>query len=100
MMSIHSIMCNNDNQDIVSMGTNSALITKKVIDNAFQVLSINLLACIKSFEILNIENDACISTKKIITNVKGLVGSHSLEDEVLYDKLNNIVNYLMKSSHE
>ncbi|NQY30761.1 MAG: aromatic amino acid lyase, partial [Flavobacteriaceae bacterium] len=34
-MYIHSIPNNNDNQDIVSMGTNSALITKKVIENTF-----------------------------------------------------------------
>lgn len=30
---VHSIPNNNDNQDIVSMGTNSALICKRVIDN-------------------------------------------------------------------
>src|SRR5690606_24150649 len=33
-MYVHSISNNNDNQDIVSMGTNSAVITKKVIENA------------------------------------------------------------------
>jgi len=36
-MYVHSISCNNDNQDIVSMGTNGALIAKKVIENAYQV---------------------------------------------------------------
>ena len=34
-MYIHSIPNNNDNQDIVSMGTNSALIAKTVIENSF-----------------------------------------------------------------
>ena len=29
-MYVHSISCNNDNQDIVSMGTNAALIAEKV----------------------------------------------------------------------
>jgi histidine ammonia-lyase len=33
-MYVHSIPNNNDNQDIVSMGTNSALLTRRVIDNA------------------------------------------------------------------
>lgn len=42
-MYVHSIPCNNDNQDIVSMGTNSALICRKVIDNATQVMAINLM---------------------------------------------------------
>ena len=38
-MYVHSIPNNNDNQDMVSMGANAALITKKVIDNSFEVLS-------------------------------------------------------------
>ena len=41
---VHSIPNNNDNQDIVSMGTNSALICKRVIDNVFQVMSIHFIA--------------------------------------------------------
>ncbi|MBK5271086.1 MAG: aromatic amino acid lyase, partial [Bacteroidia bacterium] len=36
-MYIHSIPNNNDNQDIVSMGCNAALMTKRVIDNSFVV---------------------------------------------------------------
>ena len=39
-MYIHSIPNNNDNQDIVSMGTNAALMTRRVINNAYQVLAI------------------------------------------------------------
>ena len=34
-MYVHSIPNNNDNQDIVSMGCNAALMTKKVMDNQF-----------------------------------------------------------------
>ena len=41
---IHSIPNNNDNQDIVSMGANAALITRKVINNAFEVLAIQVIA--------------------------------------------------------
>ena len=37
-MYVHSIPNNNDNQDIVSMGCNAALMTKRVIDNSFEVL--------------------------------------------------------------
>ena len=43
-MYVHSIPNNNDNQDIVSMGTNSALLCRRVVDNAYQVLSIHLMA--------------------------------------------------------
>src|SRR6195952_1842401 len=36
-MYVHSIPNNNDNQDIVSMGCNAALMTKRVVDNSFEV---------------------------------------------------------------
>ncbi len=93
-MSVHSITCNNDNQDIVSMGTNSALITKKVIDNAFQVMSIQLMACVKALEILKAEKKVCNETKRTIDTVKELIGSNSVDDDVFYNKLKKIENYL------
>lgn len=49
---IHSIPNNNDNQDIVSMGTNSALITRKVIVNSFEVLSIHAIAVVQAIDSL------------------------------------------------
>ena len=93
-MSVHSITCNNDNQDIVSMGTNSALITRKVIDNAFQVMSIQLMACVKALEILKAEKKVCNETKRTIDTVKELIGSNSIDDDVFYNKLNKIEDYL------
>jgi histidine ammonia-lyase len=96
-MSVHSITCNNDNQDIVSMGTNSALITRKVIDNAFQVMSIQLIACVKALEILKAEKKVCNETKRTIDTVKKLIGSNSVDDDVFYNKLKKIENYLRDS---
>ena len=60
---IHSIPNSNDNQDIVSMGTNSALSTKKVIDNAYQVISIHLMALCQAIDLNGIENFAKLSSK-------------------------------------
>jgi histidine ammonia-lyase len=96
-MSVHSITCNNDNQDIVSMGTNAALITRKIIDNAFQVMSIQLIACVKALETLKIEKKVCVETKKTLKIVKELIGSHSADDEVFYSKLKSIESYLRDS---
>tara|TARA_B100000795_G_scaffold85940_1_gene62469 strand:+ start:4911 stop:6398 length:1488 start_codon:yes stop_codon:yes gene_type:complete len=96
-MSVHSITCNNDNQDIVSMGTNSALITKKVIDNAFQVLSIQLMACVKAIEILKVETKVSNETNKIINSVQKLIGKHSANDEIFYKRLIIIEDYLRES---
>jgi len=50
-MYIHSIPSNGDNQDIVSMGTNAALITKKVIHNSFEVLAAHMIAISQAIDI-------------------------------------------------
>ncbi len=50
---IHSIPSNGDNQDIVSMGTNAALMAQKVIDNTFEVLSVHLVAIAQAIDIDN-----------------------------------------------
>ncbi|HBL80169.1 MAG TPA: histidine ammonia-lyase, partial [Aequorivita sp.] len=55
-MYVHSIPNNNDNQDIVSMGTNAALITKKVIENAFEVVAIELITIIQAIEYLKVQD--------------------------------------------
>ena len=52
---VHSISNNNDNQDIVSMGTNSAQFARKVIDNTYQVLAIEMITMIQAIDYLNIE---------------------------------------------
>lgn len=51
-MYVHSIPNNNDNQDIVSMGTNSASICKQVIDNGFQVMAIHMIAVCQAIDLL------------------------------------------------
>src|SRR6185369_7227630 len=51
-MYLHSISNNNDNQDIVSMGCNAALMTRKVIDNSFDVLAIQTLALVQAIDYL------------------------------------------------
>lgn len=51
-MYLHSISNNNDNQDIVSMGCNSALLAQRVIDNTFDVLSIQAIAVAQAIDYL------------------------------------------------
>lgn len=51
-MYLHSISNNNDNQDIVSMGCNAALLTRKVIDNSFDVLAIQSIALAQAIDFL------------------------------------------------
>ena len=63
-MYVHSIPNNNDNQDIVSMGTNAALITKKVIENAFEVVAIELITIVQAIEYLKVQDQISSETKK------------------------------------
>ncbi|KXX71701.1 histidine ammonia-lyase [Flammeovirga sp. SJP92] len=53
---VHSIPNNNDNQDIVSMGTNSALLTKKVIENSFEVVATYQLSIAQAVSYLKIQD--------------------------------------------
>ncbi len=64
-MYVHSIPNNNDNQDIVSMGTNSAIITKNIIDNGFQVMSIHMMAVCQSIDLLKENEKSKLSSKTI-----------------------------------
>lgn len=49
---VHSIPNNNDNQDIVSMGTNSAVLAKQVLENSFQVMAIHIMAICQAIDLL------------------------------------------------
>lgn len=51
---IHSISSNNDNQDIVSMGFNSACIADRIIENTFEVITIEAVAVLQAIDALNV----------------------------------------------
>src|SRR5690606_31765228 len=69
----HSIPNNKDNQDIVSMGTNSAWLTKRVIDNAYEVLSIQLLTLVQAVEALDCQSLLSSKSKKVYTDIRSIV---------------------------
>jgi len=62
-MYVHSIPNNNENQDIVSMGTNSALMAKVVLDNSYQVMSIHLMAICQAIDLLDDSSKEKLSSK-------------------------------------
>ncbi|MCE7062082.1 histidine ammonia-lyase [Dyadobacter sp. CY343] len=69
---VHSIPNNNDNQDIVSMGTNSAVIAKQVLENSFQVMSIHIMAICQAIDLLEPEEKERLSpnAKSIYTQIR------------------------------
>ena len=89
----HSIPNNKDNQDIVSMGSNSAWLTKRVIDNAYEVLSIQLLTLVQAIESLGYEERLSSKSKKIYTDIRAIVPIFK-EDMVLSPYLNAIKDYV------
>jgi histidine ammonia-lyase len=94
-MYVHSIPSNNDNQDLVSMGTNSALITKKVIENTFQVLAIEFLTIIQAIDYLKIETKLSKKSFSTYEQLRKLVPVFT-DDAPLYENLEKIKQHLQK----
>lgn len=98
-MYLHSIPNNNDNQDIVSMGCNAAMITRKVIDNAFDVLAIQLLALVQAIDHLQCQPRLSGFTSRLYQEVRELRGP-IIEDRPMYKDLARIRTYLMDLGSE
>lgn len=96
-MYVHSIPNNNDNQDIVSMGTNAAMITYKVIVNAYEVLAIQLISIAQAIDILSCQDLISTRTKEIYTDIRHIIPAFS-EDKPLYIAIQSVKNYLMKQA--
>lgn len=69
---IHSIPNNNDNQDIVSMGTNAAMMCSRVIDNTYEVLAVEAVALVQAIDIRGIADRLAPSTKWLYNGVREL----------------------------
>lgn len=69
----HSIPNNNDNQDIVSMGANAALLTAKTIENSFQVVAIEMIALIQAVDYLQCENKLSSQTRAVFNKIRTVV---------------------------
>lgn len=93
-MYLHSISNNNDNQDIVSMGCNAALMTRKVIDNAFDVLAVQTLAVAQAIDFLKCQPRLCPFSHSFYENVRAIVGP-IVEDKPRYNDIQAIRKYLI-----
>lgn len=95
-MYVHSIPNNNDNQDIVSMGCNAALMTKRVIDNSFEVLAIQMMTVLQAIDYLKCTDRLSTETHHIYTEIRKLFPKF-IEDEPKYKDLDRIKKYFEKS---
>lgn len=86
---VHSIPNNNDNQDIVSMGTNTALITKHVIENCWQVLAIQYIALAQAVDCLDIKDKICTESRNMYDAVRK-IQPMIIEDTPFYKEIEKV----------
>ena len=78
------------------MGTNAALICEKVIENAFEVLAIELITIVQAIEYLGFKDKVSASTRKLYDDVREIVPAFS-EDLVMYPFVGKVKTYLKNS---
>lgn len=96
-MYVHSIPNNNDNQDVVSMGTNSALMAKRVIENAYQVMAIHFIGLAQAVDCLKIADRLSGTTAKIYRDIRRMVPAF-VEDTSKYEEIAKVMGYLKDGS--
>ena len=96
-MYVHSIPNNNDNQDIVSMGTNSANIARKVIENGYQVMAIHAIAIAQAIDFLNDDQKERLSskTKAFYQDIRAILPT-IVEDAPSFEKVKEVIDHLRK----
>lgn len=90
---VHSIPNNNDNQDIVSMGTNTALLCQKVIDNAYQVVSILYIALAQATDCLDLASKLSPVTYQQYKAIRNICPKF-IEDTPFYEEVAETEKYL------
>ena len=94
-MYVHSIPNNNDNQDIVSMGTNSALICQCVIENSYQVMAIHMMALVQAVDCLKIADKLAPTTREMYDQIRAIVPVF-VEDTPKYKEIESVMEWLKK----
>ena len=92
---VHSIPNNNDNQDIVSMGTNSALLCQRVIDNAYQVMAIHMIALAQATDCLKKADRLCAASKTMYDKVRAIIPLF-VEDTPFYEEIAKVEQEIRK----
>lgn len=97
-MYVHSIPNNNDNQDIVSMGCNAALMTKRVIDNSFEVLAIHLMTILQAIDYMECQDRLSTVSRSVYDNVREIFPKFVL-DQARYKEMAKVKEYLETANH-
>ncbi len=95
-MYVHSIPNNNDNQDIVSMGCNAALMTKKVIDNSFEVLTIQAVTILQAIDYLKCQEKLSPATHRVYSSIRKIFPKF-IDDSPKYEEQEKVKNWLLQN---
>ncbi len=87
---VHSISTNTDNQDVVSMGTDSVLMTMKVIENTYILQAIEMITLAQATDLLHVEEWLSTESQQLYAAIREKTKS-IIEDRVLVDDLPRIV---------
>ena len=97
-MYVHSIPSNNDNQDIVSMGSNAALIAARVINNSFEVMAIELISLFQAIDYLGIASKLSTASQSVYNDVRKLVPVFD-KDSIMYERTKSVRNFLKENKN-
>ena len=75
------------------MGTNAALITKKVIDNAFQVISIEFMALLQAVDYLEITSKLSPETSKVYSDLRQVFPKFK-DDYAIYNDIQKVITFI------
>jgi histidine ammonia-lyase len=78
------------------MGTNAALMTRRVIDNTYQVLAIEMIAILQAIDYLRIKERLSSYSLGKYNDLRKIVPTFT-EDSVRYPDIRNIVAYITEN---
>jgi histidine ammonia-lyase len=94
---IHSISTNADNQDVVSMGSDAALLAIKVIENTYILLTIELIVLAQVVDFLNEKTKLSHSSRELFEKIRGIFPKIT-QDKVIVKKLELTLELVKKES--
>ena len=98
-MYVHSIPNNNDNQDIVSMGTNAALLARRVVENAYQVTAILFMALAQAVDYLKLQPQMAPRTRAVYDAIRRIFPAFT-DDKPRYREIEAMVQLLKTTDSE
>ena len=77
------------------MGTNSALLCRQVVENAFQVMAIHFIALAQATDCLGIKDKLCDTSKAVYRQIRA-IQPEILEDTPFYKEIAQVIIYLKR----